>query len=82
MFANGLGISPGKIERLVTFIGNDGGVAGRPAALSLAPDIAREIFENRGQFDRSTSSASPILTKGCGSERDRNSLSSVCMASR
>ncbi|MGB8060706.1 MAG: hypothetical protein WCF26_02270 [Candidatus Sulfotelmatobacter sp.] len=64
MFADGLGSTLGKIERQVTFIGDDyGGVAGRPAALRLAPDIARDIFQNREEYERAASSALPILSE-------------------
>lgn len=64
MFAEGLGSTLGKIERQVTFIGDDyGGVAGRPAALKLAPDIARDIFQNREEYDRISSGALPILSQ-------------------
>jgi hypothetical protein len=64
MFANGLGSTLGEIERQVTFIGDDyGGVAGRPAALKLAPDIARDIFQNREEYKRTSSCALPILSQ-------------------
>lgn len=64
MFADGLGSTLGKIERQVMFIGDDyGGVAGRPAALKLAPDIGREIFQNRESYERAASSALPIVFK-------------------
>jgi hypothetical protein len=64
MFADGLGVTLGKIERQVTFIGDDyGGVAGRPAALSLASDVAHDIFQNRVEFERTATSASPVLSK-------------------
>jgi hypothetical protein len=62
MFAGGLGKTPSEIESQVHFIGKDyGGVAGRPAALSFAPDVARDIAANREQFEQAVRSARPIL---------------------
>ena len=62
MFAGGLGKTDADIEPQVYFIGKDyGGVAGRPAALAFAPDIARDIAANRAQFEQAVRSALPIL---------------------
>jgi hypothetical protein len=66
MFADGLGSTSGKILRQVEFIGKKkeyGGVAGRPAAIKLAPAIAHDIFENRTEYERAANSASPILSQ-------------------
>ena len=63
MFADGLGLTSEKIERQVTFIGDDyGGVAGRPAAINLARDIARDIFERREEYEKAATRAPSILT--------------------
>jgi hypothetical protein len=62
MFAVGLGKTLSEIELQVYFIGKDyGGVAGRPAALAFAPDVARDIAANREQFEQAVCSAQPIL---------------------
>jgi hypothetical protein len=63
MFAGGLGSTLGKLERQVVFIGDDyGGIAGRPAALKLAPDIARDIFRIRESYEQAAGSALPIVS--------------------
>lgn len=62
MFADGLGLTLEKILEQVTFIGKDyGGVAGHPAALDLAPDIANDIFHSRAEYAEAAGSASDIL---------------------
>jgi hypothetical protein len=66
MFAGGLGSTSEKILRQVEFIGKKkeyGGVAGRPSAIKLAPDITRDIVANRKQYERAALSALPILTQ-------------------
>jgi hypothetical protein len=64
MFANGLGLTISKIEEQVTFIGdNYGGVAGRPAAIKLAPAIARAIFVKRGEYAQAANGAPPVLSQ-------------------
>jgi hypothetical protein len=71
MFAGGLGSSRETIEEQLRFIGNDyGGVAGRPAALNLAPSIAHDIFQNREEYERVAYSALPILSEVA----DRNTI--------
>jgi hypothetical protein len=63
MFAGGLGLTPAKILEQVEFIGKDyGGVAGRPAALTLAPAIADEIFQKRAQYEQAVTTAQNILS--------------------
>jgi hypothetical protein len=64
MFANGLGSSTERIGEQLRFIGADyGGVAGRPAALKLVPNIAHDIFQNREEYERTAYSALPILSE-------------------
>jgi hypothetical protein len=71
MFANGIGRSKEKIAEQLRFIGSDyGGVAGRPAALNLAPNIAHDIFQNREEYERLAYSALPILSEVA----DRNTI--------
>lgn len=71
MFADGLGPTSEKIERQVKFIGDDyGGVAGRPAAIKLAPDIARDIFAKREEYEEAATSAPSILIRVA----DRNAI--------
>jgi hypothetical protein len=63
MFAEGLGLTRGKILEQVEFIGKDyGGVAGRPAALTLAPAIAGEIFQKRTEYEQAAVAAPNILS--------------------
>jgi hypothetical protein len=51
MFKDGLGLTSEEILLQVEFIGKDyGGVAGHPTALTLAPAIAYDIFENRAEY--------------------------------
>ena len=67
MFANGLGFTSEAILRQVKFIGDRpahrgyGGVAGYPSAIRFAPDIAKDIFERRAEYEHAASSALPIL---------------------
>jgi hypothetical protein len=62
MFADGLGITSGKVLRQVEFIGKDyGGVAGQPSAIKLAPDIAADIFKDRERYEQVAYSAKPLL---------------------
>jgi hypothetical protein len=64
MFSNGLGFTREQIGRQVEFIGRDyGGAAGFKAAYALAPDITRDIFANRKQYEKAALSALPILTQ-------------------
>ena len=70
-FANGLGSSRDDIGEQLRFIGSDyGGVAGRPAALKLVPNIAHDIFQNREEYERIAHSAVPILSEVA----DRNTI--------
>jgi hypothetical protein len=63
-FTKGLGSTITEIEDQVTFIGDDyGGVAGRPAAIKLAPAIACAIFKNRYAYAQTANTASPILVQ-------------------
>jgi len=62
MFADGLGPTREKILEQVRFIGkNYGGVAGHPAALDLAPDIADDIYRWRAEYANAAGSESDIL---------------------
>ncbi|MFY9907906.1 MAG: hypothetical protein WBD45_10930 [Terriglobales bacterium] len=71
MFAGSLGSTRDEIEQQLRFIGSDyGGVAGRPAALKLAPNIAHDIYQNREEYERIASSALPILSEVA----DRNAI--------
>jgi hypothetical protein len=64
MFADGLGSTSAEILRQVEFIGrNYGGAAGFKAAYSLAPDITRDIFANRQQYNQTAVSALPLLSQ-------------------
>ena len=61
-FETGLGLTRDKLREQVEFIGDDyGGVAGRPAALALAPDIAEDIFQNRAEYEQTALTAPNIL---------------------
>ena len=64
MFADDLGLTISKVEEQVTFIGdNYGGVAGRPAAIKLAPAIARDIFVKREEYAGAANAASSVMAQ-------------------
>jgi hypothetical protein len=64
LFADGLGSTSDEIQRQVDFIGDVyGGAAGFNAALRLVPDIARDIFANREQYEQAALSALPIMSQ-------------------
>lgn len=64
MFANGLGLDARKIEQQVEFIGRDyRGIAAYQAAYVLIPDIARDIFAIRDQYEHEAVSAPNLLTQ-------------------
>jgi len=62
MFAERLGRTEHKILQQVEFIGRDyGGVAGFPSAISVAPDIAADIYKSRSEYEHAAYSARPVL---------------------
>ena len=64
MFADGLGVTPGKVLRQVKFIGDDyGGVAGFPSAIVLAEGIADDVVRNRTEYEKAAYTALPVLSQ-------------------
>lgn len=64
MFRHGLGSTVEEIEHQLRFIGDRkhyGGVAGFPAALSLAGAIAVDIYNCRTEYEQAAVSAVPLL---------------------